>query len=498
MGGKVTLVGAGPGDPKLLTLGAKDAIEKADIVLYDRLVGSGILAMIPSDAECIYVGKHAGNHVAPQNEINKMILSHAKNGKHIVRLKGGDPYLFGRGAEELEDIVDAEIEFEVIPGITSAIAVPAMAGIPVTHRNISSSVHIITAHKKRNEPLDIRFDELAKLDGTLVFLMGVAELDSISSGLINAGMSSKTSVALIMNGTTHRQRKLITTLESLKKDADAGGFSSPCVLVVGEVCKLSDKLDFRGKLLLSGVAVMTTRPRNRSSILSSKLRSLGCEVTELPMIETMTVKMDNTIVQKLPTYDWIVFTSQTGVEAFVENIVQNGLDIRKLSGCKFAVIGRETEKALAKCGVISDFIPDVFDAEHLFDGLKDILLETDKILLYRSAIGRKFLTEKLSQIVQTVDDIPAYTTSSVNCKSEIFSPKVKDNEFDYVLFASGSAVDGFVEMVGDIDLGNVSAICIGEQTANKAGKYGMNVHVSDEVTIDSMIDKLLNLVGEKK
>lgn len=497
MKGKVTLVGAGPGDVGLLTLKAKAAIEKADIVLYDRLVSSGVLAMIPSSAKCVYVGKHSGNHSVAQNEINKLILQSAMDGKHIVRLKGGDPYLFGRGAEELEDIVSAGIDFEVIPGVTSAISVPAMAGIPVTHRDYSSSVHIITAHKRKNEPLDIDFDLLAKLEGTLVFLMGISEIDNISAGLISGGMSKNTPAAIITNGTTHRQRKLVTTLENLQLDSEKNGIAPPGVLIIGEVCKLSDKLDTRSRLPLSNISVMVTRPKNRNSSLAVSLRELGCSVTELPMIETETVPISDKILRRLPHYDWIVFTSQTGVEAFMENIVGVGLDIRAVCNCKIAVVGRETEKALNKCGIIADYVPEVFDAEHLFDGLCERVCSTDKVLLYRSGIGRGFLYDKLKEIVDVVNDVSAYNTVSLSERSEIFAKKVLENEFDYVMFASGSAVDSFAKMMDESDLSVVNAVCIGNQTAEKAMKYGMNTYVSDEVTIDSMVEKVLNLVGEK-
>lgn len=495
MAGKVILVGAGPGDSDLLTLKAKAAIEGADIVFYDRLVGPGILSLIPPTAKQVYVGKHAGNHTVAQGDINKFILQSALEGKHIVRLKGGDPYLFGRGAEELKEVIAHKVQFEVIPGITSAIAVPEMAGIPVTHREFSSSLHIITAHKKKDEPLDIDFESLTKLKGTLVFLMGVSAIKTIADNLIKAGMSSKTPAALIMNGTTHKQRKLVSTLGEIEAEAQAQNFASPSVFVVGEVCKLSDKLDFKQHLPLSNVSVLLTRPKNKNSMLSSQLKELGCSVTELPMIETTPVPMEQEIADKLPHYNWIVFTSPTGVQAFLKSLVEQGLDIRKIGNCKIAVVGEKTKQELNNCGLTVDFTPEVFDGEHLLQGLRERVKKSDKILLYRSALGQKTLPRELSKIVDTVDNITAYKTT-FSQSQEWLQRKITEDEFNYIMFASGSAVESFVAMAGDSDFSKIKAVCIGKPTAKKAQKYNMETYISDEISLDSMVEKLLEL--EKK
>jgi uroporphyrinogen III methyltransferase/synthase len=257
--GSVILVGAGPGDPGLLTLAGKAAIENADVVLYDRLVGSEILALIPPTAIRIDVGKHKGRHTVPQEEIRQLILCHARAGKTVVRLKGGDPYLFGRGAEELEQVAREGIPFRVIPGVTSALAVPAYAGIPVTHREYASSLHILTGHGKEGNPPDIPYAELARLKGTLVFLMGLAAVDKICSGLILAGLPEDTPAALIENGTCANQRKLLATLATLPERSQAAAIASPALLVVGEVCRLAPVLDWTACLTLQTCQAIPTQ-----------------------------------------------------------------------------------------------------------------------------------------------------------------------------------------------------------------------------------------------
>lgn len=497
MSGKVTLVGAGPGDSELLTLKGKRALEQADIVYYDRLVGQGILAMIPPSVECVYVGKEAGNHTVPQGDINLLLLKSALEGKQVVRLKGGDPFLFGRGAEELEEVVKQNIPFEVIPGITSAIAVPEYAGIPVTHREHSSSVQIITGYKKKDGAQSLDFESLAKSKGTLVFLMGFATLETVCKGLIEKGMSEETPAALIMNGTTNRQKKLISDLKNIKKQADKNGFSAPCIFLVGEVCKLSETFDFTKHKPLSHVSVLLTRPQHKNSALSVKLRELGCAVTEIPMIATQTVPMPKEITQQLDTYHWVVFTSPTGVEAFIENLGVVKKDIRSLGRCKIAAVGKKTEQTLNKYGLMVDYVPEVFDGAHLVSGLKQKLKPTDKVLLYRSALAAKLLPQELRPVVKQLDDVVAYETNLKEYAKHSSVKEILKTEFDYVLFTSGSAIDSFVTLAQGRELGKVRALCIGEPTAKKANQYGMKTIISERVTIDSMVETLVKLEENK-
>lgn len=497
MAGKVSLVGAGPGDSGLLTLKGKETIEQADVVLYDRLVSTEILAMIPDGVRTFDVGKQPGSHPVNQDKINQMLISYAKEGKLVVRLKGGDPYLFGRGAEELEAVAAYGIDFEVIPGITSAFAVPASAGIPVTHRNYSSSVHVITAHKKKDMPIDINFESLVKQKGTLVFLMGVHVLNSITVGLMHTGMHADTPACLIMCGTTHQQKKLLCNLGEICKRAMEAGVHSPSVLVVGDVCRLSNILDTNDRRPLAHLSVMLTRPADRNCMLADQLKQLGCSVAQIPMIATKTIPMDKEIINKLPRYNWIVFTSQAGVKAFIHNISKAKVDIRQLGGCKIAAVGPKTEQVLQTFGLLADYVPSLYDLEHLLAGLQKRVTRADYVLLYRSNLGRDILSEGLSSITHIVDDVTAYETTFTGRK-EYLTPERVNNAFDYILFTSGSAVDSFGALAGDTNLSGVKAICIGEQTGKKAKQYGMDTYISREATTDSMVKKLLLLEGKKQ
>ena len=285
--GQVILVGAGPGDPGLLTVKGKKALEQAEVVVYDRLVGREILDLIPPGAERIDVGKEASRHTMPQEEINQLLLDKALQGKRVVRLKGGDPFLFGRGGEELELLARHGVPFQEVPGIPSAIAVPAYGGIPVTHRDCASSLHIVTGHQRAGKPLDIPFQALVRAGGTLVFLMGGGALEAICQGLLAAGLAPDTPAALVERGTTPRQRVILATAETLPQRARAEQAQSPGVIVVGQVCAYAGEMDWFGRLPLKGKQVIVTRPRERAGTLAQKLRELGAEVTEFPCIETV-------------------------------------------------------------------------------------------------------------------------------------------------------------------------------------------------------------------
>ena len=289
MPGKVILVGAGPGDPGLLTRKGLEALRSADVVVYDRLVGPGILALMPEGAEQINVGKQAAHHPVPQEQINRILLDKALEGKTVVRLKGGDPFLFGRGGEELELLARHRIPFEEVPGITSAIAAPAYGGIPVTHRDCCSSLHIVTGHQRSGKELDIDFEALVRTGGTLVFLMGVSALPAICRGLLDAGMAPDTPAATVERGTTPSQRRTSATLADLPRRAEEVGVKSPAVIVVGQVCALAEQFDWFDRLPLKGKTVVVTRPKERAGTLSGRLRSLGADVWEYPCISTVPI-----------------------------------------------------------------------------------------------------------------------------------------------------------------------------------------------------------------
>lgn len=354
--GKVWLVGAGPGDAGLFTLKGKEVLNQADVVVYDSLVGQGIMTMIPSRAKKINVGKRASNHTMPQEQINEVLLKEAKKGQKVVRLKGGDPFLFGRGGEELELLEEEQIPYEIVPGVTSPISVPAYNGIPVTHRDYCSSVHIITGHKKAGAEYDIDFEALVRTKGTLVFLMGVKALSDICQGLLKAGMDREMPAAILQKGTTARQKRIVATVSTLAEEVRRQGIETPAIIVVGKVCALADKFSWYEKLPLAGWKVLLTRPKDLISSMAGKLRRMGAEVLELPAIRTEPIE-ENPELEKamevLSEYQWLVFTSPTGVKVFFQQMKKYGKDIRSLGQAKVAAIGEGTRKKLEERGILS-------------------------------------------------------------------------------------------------------------------------------------------------
>ena len=331
--GKVWLVGAGPSDAGLMTLKGKAVLEQADVVVYDALVSASVLAMIPEQAQTVYVGKRSGHHSVPQPQINQILLEQAQQGKRVVRLKGGDPFLFGRGGEELELLREHNIPFEVVPGITSAIAVPAYNGIPVTHRDYCSSVHIITAHSKQDGELNIPFPALCQLHGTLVFLMGVTSMERICRGLLQAGMDAQTPAAILQEGTSAAQRRVVASLSTLVERAQQEKIQAPAVLVIGKVCQLADQLSWTQLRPLDKVRVILTRPKELVSRMADRLYQLGAQVIELPSISLQPYEENEllkTALEHLESYRWVAFTSIAGVRIFFEQLQKYRVDLRKL------------------------------------------------------------------------------------------------------------------------------------------------------------------------
>ena len=348
MAGKVWLVGAGPSDPGLFTIKGKRVLEEAEVVVYDALVGQGVLGMIPQTAKLIDVGKRANRHTMPQEEINQVLVKEALDGKKVVRLKGGDPFLFGRGGEELELLKENGISYEVVPGVTSALSVPAYNGIPVTHRDFCSSLHIITGHKRQGQAYDIDFEALVRTKGTLVFLMGVSSLGDICKGLMDAGMSSDMPAAILQKGTTARQKRIVATVADLEQEVERQGIETPAIIVVGKVCALAEEFAWFEDLPLAGNKILVTRPKQLMSVMSEKLRKKGAEVLELPAIRTEPVRTNEKLkkcLRDMKQYQWLVFTSPTGVQVFFDKLKEEKIDIRSLAETKIAVIGQGTKKS---------------------------------------------------------------------------------------------------------------------------------------------------------
>ena len=487
--GSVILVGAGPGDPGLLTQKGRQAIENAQVVVYDRLVSPAILSLIPRDAEKINVGKESSNHLVPQEEINRILLRKAQEDKRVVRLKGGDPFLFGRGGEELELLEAAGIPFQVVPGVTSALSVPAYAGIPVTHRDFCSSVHIITGHARAGAELHIDFEALRRTGGTLVFLMSVSSLPRICRGLLDAGMAPDMPAAVVERGTLPRQRKLVSTLEKLPSEAEKAGVKSPAIIVVGKVCALSSRFDWFDGLPMKGKTVVVTRPEDRSGTLTQRLRELGAEVVDYPCIRTVAREENPELeeaMENLSRYRCLVFTSPAGPEIFFRRLRAAGRDARALSGLTLAAIGPKTAKAMERFGVTADLVPETYDSDHLAKALEAV---EGPVLLGRASRGSTALPEMLERKGVPFADVPVYDTVYAAPAPQKVDALL--GETLLVTFTSASTVRGFVESLPGRDLKNVIGCCIGKQTEAEAKKHGLATVVSQEATMESLVECIL-------
>jgi len=494
--GFVVLVGAGPGDRGLMTVRGMEYLKKAEVVLFDRLVSDDILEMIPAEAKKIDVGKESGHHPVVQEEINRILFEEALTGKRVVRLKGGDPFVFGRGGEELELLEANGIPFEVVPGITSAISAPAFAGIPITHRDFCSSFHIITGHQQKGKELSINFKALVSAGGTLVFLMGLSSLKSILDGLLREGMDRNMPAAIIENGTRPGQRKVVGTIASLYEAVLEKQIQSPAIIVVGEVCGLSRRFDWFSKRELAGTKIIVTRPKCSGGTLSAKLRDLGADVIDYPCIELYEME-DNQRLEKaldhLKDYAWLVFTSKNGVELLFEHLKRKKKDLRVLSGLYIAAIGSQTAETLAAYGIIADYVPEIFDGKHLAEGLCEISGADEKILLLRALKGSVEITDVFKAQGRAVEDIPVYDTKFVCAGSQQVRALVRENPGIFVTFTSASTVEGFVRSLEGADLGQITGICIGNQTSQAAEKYGIRHFTSEEASIDSMVRKIMEV-----
>lgn len=488
MTGTVTLVGAGPGDKGLLTTAGAQALAQADAVVYDRLVGEDILDLIPPRAEKVCVGKENHHHPVPQDQINEILVRLAREGKNVVRLKGGDCFLFGRGGEECEHLLANGVPFRVIPGVTSALAVPAFAGIPVTHRDFTSSVHIITAHARAGKPLKIDFDSLVRLDGTLVFLMGLTALEQVTDGLLHAGMQPDMPAAVMENGARGTQRKVVCGLSDLAANVRAAGLQSPALIVVGRVCALSDALDWFTPLPLHGKTIVVTRPKARAGTLAQKLRRRGANVIEAACIETAEREDTQPLAAALEQpHDWAVFTSPAGVPAAVDALRRLGRDLRALYGMKIAAIGKGTADALAAYGLTADLVPAQYDGEHLADALIAKMPSGGTALLLRAKQGGQILPEKLAAAGICVTDVPLYDTVHRCDKADALRSLLAAGKIDAVTFTSVSTVEGFREAVGGTEDAAFTAFCIGAQTAEAAKKYYQNVESAKNATIEDLL-----------
>lgn len=504
--GIVYLVGAGPGDPGLLTVKGRDCLAKADIVVYDYLANAELLDYATNASELIYVGKKADQHAMEQSEINALLVEKVKDGQTVVRLKGGDPFLFGRGAEEALGLAKAGIPFETVPGVTTATGASAYAGFPLTHRRHNSVVSLVTGHEdpsKQESAID--WNALATGGGTLVFYMGVKNLPNIAGKLIDGGRSPETPAALIRWGTLPEQRVVEGTLSNIAETAEKARMKPPCILVVGNVVELREKLNWFETRPLFGQTIMITRSREQASELGAKLALLGARVLSMPTIRFESPE-DNSILERvvdaLSIFDWIVFTSINGVTQFFSTLHGEGHDSRALAPCKICCIGPGTAARLAVYGIKADLVPPRFTSKAIFDALsKQEDLAGKRMLLPRADIAGTNLPKMLAASGAEITDIAVYKTLPGEPPPEVIE-SLQAGEVDIVTFTSSSTAKNFVCIVRDKlgDLPNeIKYASIGPETSKAAREEGVEIAVeAQEHTIDGLVNVILDTFGSKQ
>ncbi len=481
----VCLVGAGPGDPGLLTAHALELIAAADVVLYDRLIPESALAGARPDAELIYAGKEGGGPSMPQAEIERLLIEYGKAGKLVVRLKGGDPFVFGRGGEEAEALRAAGIRFEVVPGVTAGVAAPAYAGIPVTHRDAASAVAFVTGHEdpaKADSALD--WQALALFPGTLVIYMGVRRLAAISDRLIAGGRSPGQPAAVIERGTLPEQRTVVATLSTLAAEAAAAGIRAPAIAVFGPVAALHERLRWVERGPLYGASVAVTRARAQASGLATRLRELGAKVVEAPAIKIAPLARS---VPELSRYDLICLTSPNGVRLLFEGMARSGRDARALAGARVAAIGPGTAGELREHGVIADVVPERFLAEGLIEALADLPVE--RALIARAAQARDVLPDALRARGADVDVLDLYETVAEPLSEAQLEAVAAA---DYVTFTSSSTVRFFFDAAGDRLRADTRLVSIGPVTSDALRERGREPQVqASRHDIDGLVEALV-------
>jgi len=497
----VYLVGAGPGDPGLITVKGLMALRRAQVVIYDQLASPELLKAAPPAAELIYVGKKAGAHALPQEGINQLLIDKARAGLTAVRLKGGDPFVFGRGGEEAEALAAAGIPFEVVPGVTSAVAVPAYAGIPVTHRRYNTLVTFITGHEDpAKEESAIPWVNLGRNPGTLVFLMGVKNLKENCRRLIEAGKPGGTPAAVIEKGTTPEQRTVTGTLADIAAKAKEAAIKPPAILVVGGVAELRETLKWWDTRPLWGKTVVVTRTREQASKLVDLLAGAGARVLEVPCLEIVPPQdfgpLDQAL-EEIPRYDWLVFTSANGVAAFMGRLFEKGMDARALGRAQIAVIGPATAEALKPYGLRTDVMPPEFVAEALAAALAPHLKSGARVLLARAQEAREALPEALRSLGAEVTVVPVYRALAPQSIPPEAEAAIKEGRVDVLTFTSSATVHHFAALVGKEkfqDLAKKAVVAaIGPITTQTLEEYGITPQVQPEdYTIPALAQAIID------
>jgi uroporphyrinogen III methyltransferase/synthase len=502
----IYLVGSGPGDPGLFTVKGVRCMQEADAVVYDRLAPEALLRHASPDAERIYVGKRPGNPTMSQEEINALLVELGRAGKTVVRLKGGDPYIFGRGGEEALALIEAGLPFEVVPGVTSGVAAPAYAGIPVTHRHVSTSVAFVTGHEDPTKGRsDLDWAKMANGADTLVLYMGVGRLREISAGLVAAGRSPETPVACVRWGTIPEQRTVTGTLEDIAERVAEADLKPPAITVVGDVVALREAgLDWYERRPLFGRRVVVTRARAQAGELSAELEGLGAEVLEFPTIEIRPPEDFGPLdaaIRDLDSFGYIVFTSVNGVEAFLDRLRHHDLDLRSVPRrAKIAAIGPATAERIEGVGLRVDVVPEEYRAEALIEVLEKGSLAGERVLIPRAKVAREILPEKLREAGAEVIVPPAYESAPSSAGKEDLARRLEAGEIDCVTFTASSTVENFVGAFGAGDaarlLARTRVACIGPITAETARKHGLGVDAeAEEYTIPGLVEAVTDLLA---
>lgn len=485
---KAYIIGTGPGDEELLTVKAVKALKECTAVLYDRLVSNNVLNYLNEDCDIYYCGKEPGAHYKTQEEINEMIVKLVKEGHIVGRIKGGDPYVFGRGGEEVLALKEEKLEFEVIPGITSPIAVLNYAGIPITHRGIAQSFHIVTGMSVGE--MNINYDALAKEKGTLVFMMALSNLKVIIKELMERGKDKNTPVAVVMRGTSSKQRKVIGILENIEEKVSKAGLKSPCIIAMGEVVALNEALSWYENKPLFGVNICITRSREQTSSLRDKLARLGAEVTVINSIkfQKTTDNLDG-YKDKFKDYDHIILTSVNAVNIFFEYLIQNKIDIRTLNA-KFSVIGKATRAALEGKAIQAFVMAREFVGEGLLEALKPHIHSGEKVLIPASSKSRNLLKDELTALGLEVDKVHIYDT----LKGRLLNERSFE-EVDMILFTSPTTVHNMVDMLGVQEIAKKKSIAIGPQTLKAIKGQGLEAHMCKKHSEDGFLNEIVEIIN---
>ncbi len=497
--GRIYLVGAGPGDPGLITVRGAELLSQADVVVYDYLVSVRLLDHAPPTAERIYVGKKAGEHTLAQDDINKLLVEKAQTGATVVRLKGGDPFVFGRGGEEALEAVEAGIEWEVVPGITAGVAGPAYAGIPVTHRGLASNLALITGHEMPGKSeSDLDFEALARWRGTLVFYMGVGNLERICTSLHKHGLDGQTPAAMVRWGTTSRQRVVTGTLETLPQVAIDADIKPPALIVIGDVVQLRDQLQWFDDRPLLGKSVLVTRARAQASGLTRQLEQLGADVIEMPTIQ-IAPPDDPKLLREAATsakdFDWIVFTSANAVDAFFGALHESDMDSRALAGCRICSVGPVTAERLAGHGITSDAQPARYLGSEIAAAIEAAgPLDGAKILCPRADIAPQDMIDDLKVRGAAVHEVVAYRTVPDCSGAGQVADLLEDDLLSWITFTSSSTVKNFLGAISPakIRASSVRIGSIGPVTSRTLNEFELSPDVeAKQHTIDGLVSAIL-------